>query len=192
MPLPAPTLHSARLRLRPFADADRDALFALFADPRVMRYWNTPPWTAPAQAERFVAVSRQMAAEASGTRLAIERAADGAFLGQCALFDWRPAFRSIEIGYCLHHDAWGQGLATEATGALLAWAFATLDLNRVQAGLDTRNPASARVLEKLGFVREGLLRQDCIVDGEVSDSWVYGLLRQDWRPPGAAGAAAAR
>ena len=58
----------------------------------------------------------------------------------------------------------------------------TLDLNRVQAVTDTRNVASARVLQKLGFVREGTLREDCVVNGEVSDSWVYGLIRREWRP----------
>ena len=61
---------------------------------------------------------------------------------------------------------------------MLEWAFDTLDLNRVQAETDTRNVASARVLEKLGFEREGTLREDCVVNGEVSDSWVYGLLRR--------------
>ena len=65
---------------------------------------------------------------------------------------------------------------------MLQWAFDTLDLNRVQAEADTRNPASARVLEKLGFVLEGTLREDCVVNGEVSDSWVFGLLERDWRP----------
>jgi len=50
----------------------------------------------------------------------------------------------------------------------------------VQAEADTRNAASARVLEKLGFVLEGTLREDCVVNGEVSDSWVYGLLRREW------------
>jgi RimJ/RimL family protein N-acetyltransferase len=65
---------------------------------------------------------------------------------------------------------------------VLRWAFDTPDLNRVQAETDTRNVASARVLEKLGFVREGTLREDCIENGEVSDSWVYGAIRQEWRP----------
>lgn len=55
-----------------------------------------------------------------------------------------------------------------------------MELNRVQSEADTRNAASARVLEKLGFLREGTLRENCIVDGEVSDSWVYGLLRREW------------
>ncbi|GAA4990977.1 hypothetical protein GCM10025734_18100 [Kitasatospora paranensis] len=75
---------------------------------------------------------------------------------------------------------WGRGFAAEAAHALLQWAFDTLDLNRVQAEADTRNAASARVLEKIGFVREGTLREDCVVNGEVSDSWVFGLIRREW------------
>ena len=67
---------------------------------------------------------------------------------------------------------------------MLDWAFDTLDLNRVQAETDTRNLASARVLEKLGFLHEGTLREDCIVNGEVSDSHVFGLLRRQWRSTG--------
>jgi RimJ/RimL family protein N-acetyltransferase len=63
---------------------------------------------------------------------------------------------------------------------MLRWLYATLDLNRVEAELDTRNKASARVLEKLGFRLEGTKREDCIVSGEVSDSWIYGLLKRDW------------
>ena len=90
-----------------------------------------------------------------------------------------PDHRSAHLGYCLRSEAWGHGYATEAAGALVTWAYDVLDLNRVQAEVDTRNAASARVLEKLGFVREGTLREDCVVDGEVSDSWVYGLLRRD-------------
>src|SRR5215475_15196289 len=86
------------------------------------------------------------------------------------------------MGYCLDDAASGQGFATEATGALLQWAFDALDLNRVRAETDTRNTAAGSVLEKLGFVREGTLREDCIVNGEVSDSWVYGLLRRQWKP----------
>jgi RimJ/RimL family protein N-acetyltransferase len=86
------------------------------------------------------------------------------------------------LGYCLDDAAWGHGYATEAARCLLQWAFDTLALNRVQAETDTRNTASARVLEKLGFVREGMLREDCVVNGEVSDSWVYGLLRRQWQP----------
>src|SRR5688572_10612304 len=182
MPLPAPTLHTARLRLRPFDDADADALFALHSNAHVLRYWDSPPWSEPGRAEGFIAACRQMADEGTGARLAVDRASDGAFIGWSGLTRWNPAYRSASMGYCFEDSAWGNGYATEAARALLQWAFDTLDLNRVQAETDTRNAASARVLEKLGFVREGTLREDCVVNGEVSDSWVFGLLRREWQP----------
>jgi ribosomal-protein-alanine N-acetyltransferase len=180
--LPAPTLPTARLRLRPFGDADANDLFALQSDAHVLRYWDAPPWSERARAERFIAACRRMAEEGTGARLAVDRVSDGTFIGWCSLNRWNPEYRSASLGYCFAAAAWGHGYATEAAGVLLRWAFGALDLNRVQAETDTRNVASARVLEKLGFAREGTLREDCVVNGEVSDSWVYGLLRRDWRP----------
>ena len=183
MSLPTPTLHSARLLLRPFNEADADALFALHSNAYVLRYWDSPTWSEPGRAERFIAACRQMAEEGTGTRLAVDRISDGAFIGWCSLTRWNPEFRSASMGYCFDDAAWGHGYATEAARALLEWGFDSLDLNRVQAETDTRNAASARVLEKLGFVCEGTLREDCVVNGDVSDSRVYGLLRREWRPP---------
>ena len=180
--MPAPTLRTARLQLRPFADVDADALFALHSNVHVLRYWDSPPWSEPARAQRFIAACRQLAEEGTGTRLAIGRDPDQTFIGWCSLTRWNPEFRSASLTYCFDDAAWGHGYATEAAHALLQWAFDTLDLNRVQAETDTRNLASARVLEKLGFVREGTLREDCVVSGEVSDSWVFGLLRREWQP----------
>jgi [ribosomal protein S5]-alanine N-acetyltransferase len=182
MSLPSPTLHTAELRLRPVTDADADALFALHRSAHVLRYWDSPPWVDRARADRFIAASRQLAEDGSGARLAIDRASDGAFLGWCSLTRWDPEHHTAALTYILRESAWGNGYATAAAHALLRWAFDTLDLNRVQAEADTRNLASARVLEKLGFVREGTLREDCVVNGEFTDSWVYGLLRRDWQP----------
>ncbi|MFF8638182.1 GNAT family N-acetyltransferase [Streptomyces pilosus] len=180
--LPTPSLHTARLRLRAFDDADADDLFALHSSARILRYWDSPPWTERSRAERFLATCRRMEQEGTGVRWVVDRVSDGVFIGWCTLNSWNPDFRSASLGYCYHDATWGRGYATEAARALLGWAFDTLDLNRVQAEADTRNAASARVLEKLGFVREGTLREDCVVDGEVSDSWVYGLLRREWQP----------
>jgi len=181
MSLPTPTLHTAGLRLRPFTDADADALFALQSNAHVLRYWDSPPWSDPERAQRFIAACRQLAEDGTGARLVIDRASDGAFIGWCSVTQWNPDYRSAALTYCLEEAAWGHGYATEASRALLQWAFDALDLNRVQAEADTRNVASARVLEKLGFVLEGTLREDCVVNGDVSDSWVYGLLRREWQ-----------
>jgi len=182
MSLPTPTLQTARLLLRPFTSADTDTLFALHSSAYVLRYWDAPPWSERLRAERFIEACGRMAEEGSGARLAIDRVSDAAFIGWCGLTRWNPDYRSASMGYCLDDAAWGHGYATEAGRAFLRWAFDTLDLNRVQAETDTRNAASAHVLEKLGFVREGTLREDCVVNGEVSDSWVYGLIRREWRP----------
>lgn len=180
MTLATPTLHTDRLRLRPFTADDGDDLFALQSDAYVLRYWDSPPWDDRAKVTRFLDGCRTMADEGSGARVAVERVADGRFVGWCTFNGFDPTFRSASLGYCFTRDAWGRGYATEAARALLGWAYDTLDLNRVQAETDTRNVASARVLEKLGFVLEGTLREDCIVNGDVSDSWVFGLLRRDW------------
>ncbi|MGW5002628.1 GNAT family N-acetyltransferase [Streptomyces hydrogenans] len=182
MTLATPVLHTPRLRLRPVADADADALFTLHSSAYVLRYWDSPPWTDRARADRFIAMSRKIADDGSGARVVIERASDGAFVGWVGLTEWDPVYRSASLGYVLGDAMWGHGYATEAAHALLRWAFDTLDLNRVQSETDTRNLASARVLEKVGFVREGTLREDCVVNGEVSDSWVFGLLRREWQP----------
>ncbi|MFD5217668.1 GNAT family N-acetyltransferase [Streptomyces tendae] len=189
MTLTTPALSTDRLRLRPFTEADADFLHAMHGSAHVMRYWDSPPWTDRARTDRFLSMCRTMAEEGTGVRVAVERASDGAFVGWVCLVEWNPVYRSASLGYCLDEAMWGHGYATEAAHALLRWAFDTLDLNRVQAEADTRNAASARVLEKVGFVREGTLREDCVVDGEVSDSWVYGLLRREWRPSAAPGAA---
>lgn len=182
MSLPAPTLLTARLRLRTFNESDADALFALHSNADVLRYWDAPPWVEPLRAERFITACREIEEAGAGTRLAVERVSDGVFIGWCSLTRWNPDYRSSSMSYCFDDGAWGHGYATEAARSLLQWAFKTLDLNRVQAETDTRNAASARVLEKLGFVREGKLREDCVVNGEVSDSWVYGLIRREWQP----------
>jgi [ribosomal protein S5]-alanine N-acetyltransferase len=167
--------------LRPFTNADTDSLFTLRSNAHAMRYWDAPPWSERAQAEQFIEVCGRMAEEGSGARWAIDRGSDEAFIGWCGLTRWNPVYRSASMGYCLDDAVWGYGYATEAGLAVLQWAFETLDLNRVQAEVDTRNGASARVLEKLGFLREGTLREDCIVNDDVSDSWVYGLLKREWQ-----------
>lgn len=188
MSLQEPVVPTDRLTLRPFRAADGEDLYALMSNAHVLEYWDSPAWVDRSRIERFLTGCRRMADDGSGVRLAIDRRDDRAFVGWCVLNSWNPDFRSASLGYCLVEASWGRGYATEAARALLTWAYDTLDLNRVQAETDTRNLGSARVLEKLGFLREGTLRQDCIVDGVVSDSWIYGLLRSDWeRQPDPAG-----
>ena len=90
MSLPTPTLHTARLLLRPVTSADGDALFAMHTSAHVLRYWDAPPWSERERAERFITACQQMADEGSGARLAIDRVSDMAFIGWCSLTRWNP------------------------------------------------------------------------------------------------------
>ena len=181
-----PELDTPRLRLRPLQDADAEALFAIFSNPVAMRYWSTAPWTDIAQAQRRIADDAAEHERGQHLALGIVRRVDGRLIGRCTLFDLWPSCRRAQVGYILDASAWGQGFAAEAVGALLRHGFEAMDLNRVEADIDPRNTASARLLQRLGFSREGLLRERWIVDGEVSDSEVYGLLKREF--PVSAGA----
>ena len=174
-------LRTARLLLRPLRPADAPQLFTIFSDPRVMRYWSTPPW--PDLAPAHAMIERDLKAMAAGeyVRFGIERVADGALIGQCTLFSWSASCRRAEIGYGLAAGAWGQGYMQEALLTLLDFGFGAMNLNRVEADIDPRNLASARSLLRLGFRQEGLLRERWIVADEVSDSALWGLLRAEWQ-----------
>jgi RimJ/RimL family protein N-acetyltransferase len=181
-------LTTPRLTLRPLRPADAAAVFALHADPVGMRYWATPPWSDPAQADRLIAQDQAALAAGDYIRLGLERRGDARVVGLCSLFAFQLDSRRAETGYMLARDCWGGGLMHEALLALLGYGFGVLDLNRVEADIDTRNTASERTLRRLGFQLEGTLRERWIVAGEVSDTGLYGLLRRDWLARDAAAA----
>jgi len=171
---------TARLRLRPLAPVDAAALFAVFSDPEVMRYWSGPPWTSMQQAHAYIEEAAQDLLDGAMLRLGIEVAATGELAGQATLRHFDKQNRRCEVGYALGRSHWGKGYLGEALEALLAYGFAQLNLNRVEADVDPRNLASARLLLRQSFRHEGLLRERWIVAGEVCDTDFYGLLRSDW------------
>ena len=174
-------LKTARLLLRLPEAGDVAAMFAIYSDPRVMRYWSTSPWTSEDLARDSLARDEEGHRSGAHLRLALQRLDDGHLIGHCALFNISRACRRAEVGYGLAASAWGHGYMNEALGALLAYGFDVLDLNRVEADVDPRNERSTRTLRGLGFQQEGHLRERWIVGDEVSDSALYGLLRRDWR-----------
>ena len=164
------TLQTPRLILRPLAPPDADAVFAMRSDPAVQRYGSHAAWTDPQLAIDYIERNiREMAAGAH-IQLAVVRRADAAVIGTVTLYALDAQCRRADAGYALLVSEWGQGYASEAVTALLDWGFEHLDLNRVEADVDPRNAPSARLLERLGFLREGLLRERWIVDGEICDS----------------------
>jgi [ribosomal protein S5]-alanine N-acetyltransferase len=180
-PATLPTIATERLALRWLTEDDIPALFAVFSHPEVMRYWSTPPMKdvgeARALLERIHESFRLKTLFEWGIALGME----GRVIGTCTLFRLDEQNRRAELGYALAREYWGQGLMSEALTALLEHAFSALDLHRIEADVDPRNAPSVRILERLGFEREGLFRERWLVAGERQDSLMLGLLRHGWR-----------
>lgn len=172
-----------RLVLRRFRASDAETLAAYRSSPQVARYQS---WDAPvsmAAAREFVAA---MAAghpdEPGWFQYALERAEDKAHIGDVAVHLQENRMQA-EIGYTLAPAYQGQGFAGEAVRALLDHLFKVRGLHKVSAECDARNVASARLLERIGFTREGLLRAHTWIKGEWTDDAHYGLLAEEWLIP---------
>jgi ribosomal-protein-alanine N-acetyltransferase len=179
-----PTLDAPRVRLRAADIRDVDALFSIFSDERMMRYWSSAPMKDRGEAEAYLARMQAGFAEKKLFQWGLERKADGVLVGTCTLFHVDATQRRAEIGYCLRSDFWKQGYMQEALGALIAFSFDVLALRRLEADVDPRNAASLRLLGLLGFREVGLLRERWNVGGEVQDSLFLGLLAREWRERG--------
>jgi len=176
-----PVLETERLRLRPYREDDGDAVFALYSDPTVVRYWSFPAWTQRSQADAYL---KRVFAETDAGEIfpwvVADRASDH-LAGTLTLFSLHCEQLRAEIGYSLAPNFQGRGLASEALRCGLGYAFDRLGLLRIEADIDPRNEPSWRLLERLGFVREGLLRKRWRVKGEVCDTAFYGLLEEDFK-----------
>lgn len=176
----AKTIETERLILRKPHPDDAPALFAIHADPEVMRYFSEPPWQDASRAASKIADDIAAFEQEESFRFAVELKATGQYMGSCSLFAEHRQNRRAEIGYVLGRPYWGQGYMQEALSALLEFAFVERNLNRLEADIDPFNTASASALERQGFKQEGFLPERWIVGGQVSDSALYGLLRRQW------------
>ena len=149
----------------------------------VLRFWDSPPWSEPARAEPFIAACRQMAEEGTPGAAGHGPRFRRAFIGWCSLTRWNPGYRSASMGDCLDGAAWGHGYATGPRAPCCGGAFDTLDLNRVQAETDTRNVASARVLEKLGSCAKGRCGKTPSSTARSRTRGSTACSRRQWRPP---------
>ncbi len=184
-----PRLATPRALLRHPRVADAPALFAVFSDAEVVRYWSSEAMREPREAVDLV---RGIAAGYRARDLfewVVVRRADDRVVGTTTLFHFADGGRRAEIGFALARPAWGRGLMREVLTELIGFAFGRLGLARLEADVDPRNDRSLGLLARLGFRREGLLRERYHVAGEIQDSVMLGLLAREWAdaPGGARG-----
>ncbi|MBS1301657.1 GNAT family N-acetyltransferase [Loktanella sp. SALINAS62] len=159
-------LVTARLRLRRATQGDLNDLFAIYADPREMRYWSTLPHTDRSVTQQNL---NGMLAQDPLTYFVIEYG--GRVIGCAGLY------RADEIGFLLNPDHWRQGYVSEAMGAIIPYLFDVTDAAALTADIDPRNVASAATLRKLGFVETHRAERTYCIGGVWSDSAYYALPR---------------
>lgn len=171
-----PILETPRLKLRPYSNTDVAELLELIGTREVAATTlRIPHPYTEEDAHEFIAASQNE----SECRLAISLRSDGQFIGGIGL---RIALqhKNAELGYWLGVPYWGNGYATEAAREMLRYGFEDLDLHRIFASHFKNNPASGRILKKLGMRYEGCQREHVRKWDQFIDSELYGMLRRDW------------
>jgi ribosomal-protein-alanine N-acetyltransferase len=176
---PFPTLQTSRLTLRAISLEDLDHFFRVRTDPQVLRYLGADVETRE-QVQKRIEVVLEGVREGKSIRWAITDRESGAFLGSGGFWRWDQRHYRAEVGYDLAPQHWGKGLMTEAVGAMVRFGFDVMRLHSVEANIDPLNEASRRVLLKLGFKQEGLLRESYFYAKQFLDTAVFSLLEADF------------
>lgn len=173
-----PSLETERLRLEPLAIEDTAFIFRLLTDPRVTRYTMDIPPANYDQARDLI--KYYLGPEGTiENRWGIFHKEDGRHIGTCGFHKWNQQHRRAEIGCDLSPDYWGHGYMTEALRVAIRNGFERMKLNRIEAIVYVKNDPSIRLLERLGFHREGVLREYYFLNGNFYDQYLFSLLQND-------------
>lgn len=173
-------IETERLRLRPLSMADADDLLEYHGDEIVVRYipWE-PRSLASVQSaiEQYLAFPLTLSQEGDSVVLGWELKTSGKIIGQSNATLLSLSNQTADVGWVTNRHFWRQGLAFEATQAFQGHLLTLPNVHRLVANIDTRNPESARLAEKLGMRLEGEFKQAAYTKGEWCDMWLYALLK---------------
>ena len=174
-------IRTERLLIRPFQLDDAVGLAERRNDPEVARYqdWSVPYPMDQAETLVLELVAMDGPQNDEWWMAAVCDIDSGEVVGDLALHLGQKA-RTAEVGYTFAREQWGNGYAVESIEALVEYLFDDLGVTRVFGMLHPDNRASAMVLERTGFLFEGHTRSSFWEGDEVSDDWIYGLIRSDW------------
>lgn len=181
MPLPTfEPVTGARVCLRSVMPDDLPALMLVNGDPEVTRFLPYPAWQSPAEGEAWLARMDKLVAEGGAHQLVVHHRAEAQAVGTVLLFRHDEASARLELGYALARRFWRQGIAYEALTLAIDAAFGALRIRRIEAEVNVANTASNALLSRLGFVREGTLRERWCAKGVAYSVHFHGLLAREW------------
>ncbi|QTL47659.1 GNAT family N-acetyltransferase [Priestia aryabhattai] len=171
-----PILLTPRTTLREITEADADDIFDCFSQEEVIRYYGQEKFKTIQEALVLIDIFAENYRNQKGMRWGIERLDTGELIGTVGFNQWNQKHKRAEIGYELHPQHWGHGYASEAASAVMTYGFDTLQLVRIGAVVFLENKASQHVLKKLGFQKEGVLKNYMYQNGKAHDTFVYSSL----------------
>ncbi|ATL49992.1 GNAT family N-acetyltransferase [Chitinophaga caeni] len=174
-----PVLQTARLSLVPINPKHLEDIFKLFSDTRVTQFYNLHPFRQLHEAQHFIDYYAKRFQEQKGVRWGITIQGATKLIGTVGFNHFTPNHRS-NIGYDLHPDYWNKGFMTEALKRVIQFGMEQLQVNRIEAEVMPGNTSSIKVLEKLGFYREAMLKDWMYFDQKHFDMYMFVLLRKKY------------
>ncbi|QCR31240.1 GNAT family N-acetyltransferase [Lysinibacillus sp. SGAir0095] len=172
-----PVLETERLNLREITKEDTEGIFACFSNENVTRYYGEETLHHLGQAEKFVDFFSKNFEAKRGIRWGMEIKGTKGIVGTIGFNAWSSKHKRAEIGYEIHPDYWRKGYTSEALSKVLSYGFDVLGLKRIGAVVFIENEASNKLLTKIGFKKEGVLRDYIVQNGSSYDTYVYSLLK---------------
>jgi len=175
-----PVLCGTRIVLRELRKSDAASLFAMLTTEEVSRFISPPPSTV-AGFERFIDWTLRQRSAGTYACFAVTVGGDDTAIGIFQLRQLEPDFGTAEWGFAIGSEYWGTGAFKEGAELLLAFAFDTVGVHRLEARAAVKNGRGNGVLRKVGAVHEGVLRKSFLRNGEYLDQTLWAILEEDWR-----------
>ena len=174
-----PTIDLGSIRLRDLMLSDKEEYYAMMSDPEVVKYLSDEDIpTSVESAEQEIKFWGGLFYRKQSVFWAVADTARNKFIGTIGYNSWNN--RRAEISYDLMRDHWRKGIMTKALNNALVFGFKNMDLMRIEARTMLENIPSQKILEKVGFKKEGILRSYRIIRGEPTDVLIYSLVRSDF------------
>lgn len=173
-------LTTERLTLRLHRESDATDLLPIYSRPDVARFLLEDPWTPEDALDKVSGRIQQTGLESEAKSLSLVMEHRGTVVGTISLWTQEHHAALGEVGWTLDPSCGGQGFASEAAEFMVNLGFSNYSLHRIEAQMDARNTASARLAERIGMVREAHLRQNWWPKGEWTDTLIFAALASEW------------
>lgn len=178
--VPFPRLETERLILREVEEEDMEQLYEMLSDAEVAKFDYFYPVGSKAEAIKFIERYKNELKENEEITWGIILKETNKLIGTCCLGDFDEGARRAEIGYDIAQAKWGKGYATESLEAVINFGFNVMNLNRIEATITPGNNASVKVLQKLNFIQEGIVRERDLIKGKLQDGIIMSILKREY------------